>query len=157
MRELDDAEVGAEVAAGAGAGLDQAGRGSRWRAASSWSSVRSRRSRGDVIDSRMAHGGESTSGVTSWSRTATAGSCRLPSQTRPSCSRTPVTMWYGARCSGADVDVVDQLPVVVVRLDPDGPLRLGLQPLRDPGRRRRSEHRARLEPLDERVASGWRW
>jgi Isocitrate/isopropylmalate dehydrogenase len=35
------------------------------------------------------------------SSTATAGSCRLPIQTRPSCSRTPVTMWYVARCSGS--------------------------------------------------------
>src|SRR5690606_14046724 len=55
---------------------------------------------GDRLEQR--HGGEATGPVLPRRAqsvcTATAGSCRLPIQTRPSCSRTPVTMWYDVPC-----------------------------------------------------------
>ena len=89
-RQLDDAEVGAEVAAGARAGLDEQV-ADLAASAASWSSLRPAqvargRDRLEQAHGRRVYGSSQV-------QTATAGSCRLPIQTRPSCSRTPVTMW----------------------------------------------------------------
>ena len=90
-RQLDHAEVGAEVPADGRAGGDQevADLGRQGRQLVVGEAAEVARTR-DLIE--QTHG-RRVYGCRTRSRTATAGSCRLPIQTRPSCSRTPVTMW----------------------------------------------------------------
>src|SRR5436309_2354872 len=54
--------------------------------------------------------------------------------------------------AGVRIDVVDEAPGVVVRLDPDGALRLRLEPLRDTGGHlAHGQWRPPLEVVDDRV------
>ena len=94
-------------------------------------------------------GGSQDAGVRS--NTATAGSSRLPSQTRPPCSRTPVTRW---KPDASSVQSCTVRAGVVEGHHPGGAPRPRLQRLRQPPREPAYRLRGPHQPLEHRVGRG---